>query len=329
MSVKSEVLNELKKHENTYISGQELCQKLGVSRTAVWKHIKGLKEAGYEIESVSNRGYCLKGTPDVLGKEELMTELETTWIGAEIHYYDTIDSTNLEAKRLAEQGAPHGTLVVADCQNQGRGRRGRAWTEQKGTGIAMSLVLRPEIPVECSSMLTLVTALAVAEGIKDAAKVDVQIKWPNDIILHGKKVCGILTELSAQMDELNYVIVGIGINVNIESFPEEVKDVATSLFIEQRMKINRGLLVCKVLKFFEDYYKEFVETGDLSKVMDEYNELLIHRNKPITIVRQNQKQEVLSLGIDQKGELMVEDASHEVYTVISGEVSIRGILGYI
>ena len=229
--MKSEILSALRSADG-YVSGQELCEKFGVSRTAVWKAINQLKQAGYEIEAVQNKGYHIVSSPDILSRTELESNRKTTWVGEEIHYFDSTDSTNTRAKRLAEDGAVHGTLVVADEQTGGRGRRGRAWESQKGVSIYMSLVLKPEIEPNHASMLTLITAMAVAGGIEKTTGLECKIKWPNDIVIHGKKVCGILTEMSTQMDYINYIVIGIGINVQNESFPEEIGEVATSLRIE-------------------------------------------------------------------------------------------------
>ena len=210
--MKSEILAALRSADG-YVSGQELCEKFGVSRTAVWKAINQLKQAGYEIEAVQNKGYHIVSSPDILSRTELESNRKTTWVGEEIHYFDSTDSTNTRAKRLAEDGAVHGTLVVADEQTGGRGRRGRVWESQKGVSIYMSLVLKPEIEPNHASMLTLITAMAVAGGIEKTTGLECKIKWPNDIVIHGKKVCGILTEMSTQMDYINYIVIGIGINV--------------------------------------------------------------------------------------------------------------------
>ena len=199
--MKEKILRQLKQCGG-YVSGQELCETFGVSRTAVWKHIKALKEEGYVIDSVSNKGYKLVKCPDILLAEDIKSSLSTSWLGKTIKVMKTVDSTNLEARRLAEAGASHGTLVTAEEQTSGKGRRGRSWVSMPGQGVWMSFVLRPDVELENSSMLTLVAALAVEKGIKDAAGIDGKIKWPNDVLINGKKVCGILTELSAQMDEL-------------------------------------------------------------------------------------------------------------------------------
>lgn len=325
--MKEKILRELKAGES-YISGQELCQKFGVSRTAVWKHIKALKEEGYVIHSVSNKGYKLVRCPDVLTAEDIRSSLSTSWLGRTVKVMKTVDSTNLEAKRLAEAGASHGTLVTAEEQTSGKGRRGRSWISVPGQGVWMSFVLRPDIELENSSMLTLVAALAVEKGIKDAAGIDGRIKWPNDVLVNGKKVCGILTELSAQMDELNYIVVGIGINANIGQFPEEVRDKATSLLAETGETVDRTRLLCQVLKHFEHDYEQFKKTEDFSELMEEYNGFLAHFGQEIKVVRGKDEYICRSGGINRRGELRVEDSLGRTQEIFSGEVSIRGIHGY-
>lgn len=326
--MKTRILKELKE-AGDYISGQELCEKLNVSRTAVWKHIKALKEEGYEIDSVTKRGYRLVTCPDLITQEAVSSNLNSQWLGKDLRFYDTIDSTNLEVRRLAEAGAEHGLTVIAEEQVSGKGRRGRSWLGKAGTGIWMSFLLKPEIALENSSMLTLITALAVGKAINEVTNVSCGIKWPNDLIVNGKKVCGILTELSAQMDELNYIVVGLGINVNMEEFPDDLKDKATSLQIETGKRVYRAPLAAKVLEYFEKYYEQFIQTEDLSTFKDEYNHLLVHMNQKIRVIRGSKETIYTSHGINERGELLAETASGTIESILSGEVSVRGILGYV
>lgn len=326
--MKTRILKELKA-TGEYVSGQELCNKFNVSRTAVWKHIKALREEGYEIESVTNKGYRLVSSPDLLSSEAISSCLNTKWLGKQLKCFDALDSTNLEIRRLAEAGAPHGTVAICEEQTMGRGRRGRSWLGEAGCGIWMSFLLRPDIAVENGSMLTLLAALSVERAIYEITGIESSIKWPNDIIINRKKVCGILTEMSMQMDEVNYIVVGLGINVNMKGFPEDLKDKATSLQIEYGEKIQRAPLAAKVLKCFEEYYEEFIKTEDLSKFTEEYNKLLIHMNQKVKVVRGAKEEIFFSKGINSQGELIVEDAFGREQTVLSGEVSVRGILGYV
>ena len=197
--MKTELLAALRNSDG-YVSGQELCETLGVSRTAVWKVMQKLKAEGYEIEAVSNKGYRLISSPDVLSAEELESIRKTSWAGQEIVYYDVTDSTNVQAKRIAEEGGMHGTLVVADRQESGKGRRGRGWDSPKNTGIFMTMLLRPTVKPDEASMLTLVAAMAVAKGIRLYTGLPAGVKWPNDIVINGKKVCGILTEMNTEIE---------------------------------------------------------------------------------------------------------------------------------
>jgi len=310
-----------------YISGQDLCQGLKVSRTAIWKTIQTLREDGYVIDAVSHKGYLLKGLPDVITDSEILSQLDTEEMGKHIYYYKQIESTNNEARLLAEQGAVHGSLVLTGQQTAGKGRCGRSWASPKDEGIAMSLLLKPQILPLSASMLTLVKALAVTDAIYQAG-LSCTIKWPNDIIIGNKKVCGILTEMSADMDRINYVVIGIGINVNTRSFPKELTQTATSMSIEGGSFYNRALLIKNIMEAFEKYYHIFIKTEDLSGLMDIYNQRLINRGRLIKVMEKADDFIGVAEGINSKGELMVSNDGQK-RTIVSGEVSVRGILGYV
>lgn len=325
--MKAKILAALREAEG-YVSGQELCEQFGVSRTAVWKAINQLKKEGYEIEAVQNRGYHIVSAPDVLSENELRSIRKTRWIGENIYYYDVTDSTNLRANRLAEEGAPHGTLVVADAQEAGRGRRGRAWDSVGGISIYMTLLLKPDIDSDNASMLTLVAAMAVSEGIRRVTGLDAKIKWPNDIVVNGKKVCGILTEMSAQMDYVNHIVIGIGINVHNESFPEEIASTATSLLIESGKRWNRAELIEAVWEAFEDYYEVYLATQDLKGLRNGYDALLVNKGQRVRVLDPKEPFEGVAQGVTDRGELIV-DTWESRKLVSSGEVSVRGIYGYV
>ena len=326
--MKGEILKLLKETDG-YVSGQELCRRFGVSRTAVWKVINQLKEEGYEIEAVRNRGYALKGAGDVLSEAELLSCLKTEWAGGRTVYFDATDSTNIQARRLAEAHAPHGTLVVSDRQDGGKGRRGRSWASPSGVGIWMSLILRPEIAPSSASMLTLAAALAVREGIQEETGLSPLIKWPNDLVLNGKKICGILTEMSTELMEIQYVITGIGINVNQREFPSEIRDTATSLSLEAGRSFRRSSLIAAILKAFEKDYAAFLKTGDLSLLLEEYNACLVNRGKEVCILDPSGEYRAVAEGIDESGSLLVTLPDGTRREIISGEVSVRGIYGYV
>lgn len=314
---------------NDYISGQALCNELNVSRTAIWKYMNQLKEDGYEIEAVTNRGYRLKNRPDVLYANEIKSKLNTLSWAREIYYYDEVDSTNNVAKKLAEDGAPHGTLVITEMQTAGKGRRGRNWSSPKGSGIWMTFILRPQIGPDRASMLTLVSAMAVQKVIEKETGLKAVIKWPNDIVVNGKKVCGMLTEMSAELEWINYVVVGIGINANTKKFPEEIADVATSLSIELGRDITRSNLVAGFGAAFEGYYDRFIKNGDMSDLMDEYNKNLANLDNKVKILDPKGEYTGISKGINKEGELLVTDEDGNERIVRSGEVSVRGIYGYV
>ena len=326
--MKEEILRLLRSADG-YISGQELCNRFGVSRTAVWKAINQLKEAGYEIEAQQNKGYRLMAAPDLMTEAEIKSLMHTDWVAKEGLYFDTIDSTNTKAQELAEKGYPSGTLVVADKQESGKGRRGRSWVSPSGTGIFMTLMIKPDINPNNASMLTLVAALAVAKAITSVTGEEALIKWPNDIVVNGKKVCGILTEMNAQFDYINHIVVGIGINVHNESFPEEISQMASSLMIEAGGKrFHRAQIIAETMSYFEQYYDTFLKTQDLSALVREYDELLVNRNKSVRVLDPKEPFDGKAMGITPKGELIV-DTWESRKLVSSGEVSVRGIYGYV
>ena len=326
--MKTEILKLLRKADG-YVSGQQICEQLDVSRTAVWKVIRQLKEEGYQIEAVRNRGYRIVEVPDVLTGEELKSLMQTQWAGRNIVCYPETDSTNLRIRELGDAGAPHGTLAVADMQTAGRGRRGRTWESPPGSSIYMSILLRPDIIPGAAPMLTLVMACSVAEGISDCENVDVRIKWPNDVIAGGKKLVGILTEMSTQIDYINHVTIGVGINVNMTEFPENIRDTATSLRLETGHKVRRAPLIAAIMKRFEENYAVFLKTQDMSGLMEKYSGILINLDRDALVLGAEDSYKAHALGIDRQGELIVrrEDGTEE--KIYAGEVSVRGVYGYV
>lgn len=334
--MKTEILQMLRgAKDGSYISGQDLCSQLGVSRTAVWKTISQLRELGYKIEAVPNRGYRLGAVPDILSESEIESWLQTKWVGHPVCYLDEVDSTNTQAKRIAEETGreSHGMVVVAEMQTSGRGRRGRNWNSPRGTGIFFTVLLKPDIEISNAPMLTLVKALATAGGIRELTGLDAQIKWPNDIVVNGKKVVGILTELSAQVDYVNHIVIGTGINVHQAAFPEEIAKTATSLDLElqregRRIEIPRAKLLAMVLGKFEHYYGIFLKTQELSALAEEYNSLLVNCGRRVRVLDPKGEYEGEAMGINSRGELLVEREG-SIVEVSSGEVSVRGIYGYV
>ena len=248
------------------------------------------------------------------------------------YHFEIIDSTNKKAKELALEGCSHGTLVTADAQEAGIGRRGREWASEKGTGIYMSMVLRPEIDTEHAHMLTLAAAMAVQQALAKVTVCDgnleFKIKWPNDIVINKKKICGILTELSLKGREVDFVIVGIGINVNNKSFPEEIAQTASSLYLEMGQQVDKELLISETWKQFAVYYEQFLQTEDISLFKEEYEAALINKGKQVKVLDPLGEYMGIAKGITDIGELIVDTEGEEKY-VSSGEVSVRGIYGYV
>lgn len=326
--MKAEIL-ALLREQGSYVSGQELCERFGVSRTAVWKAINQLKKEGYQISAVQNKGYLLEQEEEIFGQNELESRMDTAWAGHPVSFYAQINSTNLQAKLDAEAGAGEGALVVADMQTAGRGRRGRTWNSPAGTNVYFTLLLKPAYPVDKVSAVTLVMALAVAEGIRETCGLDTGIKWPNDIVVNGKKVCGILTEMSMERDFVHHVVIGVGINVGLQEFAPEVTATATSLCAECGKSVPRATLVANIMKAFEKYYTPFCETLDMEGLMEEYNRVLVNNGREVRVLDPKGEFTGISRGIDKAGELLVELPNHEVTAVYAGEVSVRGIYGYV
>jgi len=325
--MRAAVLKALREKDG-YVSGQEICDALNVSRTAVWKDIKKLKEDGYEIESVSNRGYRLVLAPDIITEYEIYSLLDTKWAGSELHYFSECDSTNTQAKRLADGDSVNGTLVVTENQYAGRGRRGRTWLAPEKANIAMTLLLKPEYAPDRAPMVTLVAALAVAAAINEKYNANAQIKWPNDIVIGGRKVCGILTEMSAEIDYINYVVIGVGINIHQQEFAEEIKDIAGTVDEMANVTVRRAELIAEFLKQFEKYYELFCEKQDLSGIRKDYERLLVNFGKQVRVLDPKEPFEGKARGINDRGELIV-DTWESRKLVSSGEVSVRGLYGYV
>lgn len=262
-------------------------------------------------------------------EEEIRRCLTSKWAGQHLFCYDAVDSTNTCVMRLAEEGAVHGTVVVADQQNHGKGRRGRNWVSPPGTNIYMSLLLRPDFEVGKAPMLTLLMAYSVAEALIELEQVDAKIKWPNDIVLNKKKICGILTEMMMKEQEIDYVIIGVGINVNGESVPQELKESATTLRIETGRELSREALLARVLEMFEKNYEQFCRAGDLSVIQDDYNRILVNVGKEVQVLEPGKEYRALSQGINHIGELQVEKEDGTKASIFAGEVSVRGIYGYV
>jgi BirA family biotin operon repressor/biotin-[acetyl-CoA-carboxylase] ligase len=300
-----------------YISGEQLSGMLGVSRTAVWKQIRKLMNEGYTFEAVPRRGYKLTGEPDRLSVPAMLAELDTKTMGRSIRLFDEIGSTQTIAHQLAREGAPEGTLIVAERQTEGRGRMGRSWHSPKGKGLWMSLLLRPRIPVQFTSQLTLLTAVAVCRAIRKLANVEAGIKWPNDLLIGGKKVCGILLESSAEDERLLYVVAGIGISVNLDpgDYPEALRDKAISLKMAAGKEISRTKLLRTVLKQFEELYFLYQAEG-FAPIKTAWEALAVSLGKPV----RTHSVSGIAESIDDSGALAVRTEDGKIVKLYSAEI---------
>lgn len=328
--MKSEIIKLLKKAGNSFISGQNISKSLGVSRTAIWKYINQIREEGYKIESISNRGYRLVSSPDILTLEEIEPYLNTNFIGRSIIHFNSIESTNSIAKKLGDSNQANGSVVISEEQTNGRGRLGRSWVSPSHKGIWMSIFLKPNLnPVDAVNL----TQTAAAAVVKAAAELRIKalVKWPNDIVINNKKVCGILTEMNAELTRINYVVVGIGINVNIDEseFPEDIRDIATSLKIQTNSFINRQELTARILNNFEKLYTKFTDENNIEASINICRENSAVIGKDIMIINREKSVEAHVLNIDNRGRLLVKYTNGTQEHIISGEVSIRGREKYI
>ncbi len=326
--LKDEVLKILLS-SGSHVSGQDISNKLGVSRTAVWKAVTTLKNDGYDIESVNNKGYLLTKNKSILNEAEIETcmHLYDCKVFPKVLYFNSIDSTNTYAKKAADL-IPSDFLVVADTQTLGRGRLGRSWSSPSSTGIYMSLCIRPNISLEKASMITLITAMAICDAIEELYNISPLIKWPNDIVINSKKICGILTEMSCDMDGIKYIISGMGINVNNKEFPDDIKDMASSLLLETGILADRAKLIAAVIYHFYKNMNIFLKTGDMSGLKENYENHLVNIGKDVKILDPKGIYQGIALGIDETGALLV-NVEGKIKRIISGEVSVRGLYGYV
>lgn len=325
--MREKIIKAILESGENFISGEQLSKELGISRTAIWKHINALRKVGYNIESVNKKGYRLAEKPnDILSPENITHNLKTEFIGKKIIHLETVGSTNDYAKEIGNK-VKGGTLIISEQQTKGKGRLGRTWKSKSGDGIWMTLIIKPKIEPYKAPFLTLVAGASVVKALRNLG-VEALIKWPNDIIIKNKKTCGILTELSAEMERVNYVVIGIGINIKTMDFPEEIKEKATSLYKEgynlPRIDIVRGFCV-----EFEKLYKCYIldeNKQETLKICREYSAVI---GKQIYTIKSNKKELVKCIDINEDGNLVVKEKDGKIKEIMSGEVSIRGVKGYV
>ncbi len=323
MTTKAKLLQQLSENRHQWISGEALSHRLGISRTAVWKQVNNLKADGHRIQSAPKKGYRLEQIADLITADGLQGMLKTRVMGRPaVHVLKETDSTNLQAKIMAGRNAPEGTLVVADTQTLGRGRRQRSWYSPPGRNIYASLILRPQLSPSQAPQITLMTAVALAKTLKTQAGLDARIKWPNDIMVGGKKIAGILTELSADMEAVDWVVVGFGINVNLRrnELPEEIAPIATSIYQEKGREAFRTDLICNLMESFEAAY-DLLNSQGFGPVMQQWRSLtdLIGQHVFVDVMGKRHTGEVAA--VDDDGALILKDAQGEIHRIISGDVT--------
>lgn len=324
MSTKQQLLIHLKEGKGTWVSGESLAQRMTISRTAIWKHIRTLREEGYVIESSQKKGYLLRESSGLLLENEIREGLNTSVFGKrDITYFRHTDSTNTRAKFFASEGAPEGTLIVAEEQTKGRGRRGRTWFSPPGEGIYTSIIVRPSLSPHEAPKLTLMASVAVAETLLSMTPLAVSIKWPNDIIVNGRKIAGILTEISTEMERIDYVVIGVGINVNTprEHLPPDLQDIATSVCMETGQSFPRITLLRAYLEWLEIYYTTFMTRG-FEPVMRRWKSLsgIIGRRIRVDLIERVRTGEVMD--VDKDGFLILREQDGTLERIISGDVTI-------
>ncbi|HUT72327.1 MAG TPA: biotin--[acetyl-CoA-carboxylase] ligase [Desulfatiglandales bacterium] len=322
MAGRDQIVLHLEEAAGNWVSCESLGDKLGVSRSTIVRHISRLKEDGYAIESAPNKGYALRETFDLLVPRRIRQGLETKAFGKkEIVYCTEIDSTNLKAKDLAANGAPEGAIVISEKQTEGRGRKAREWFSPPRDGIYLSLILRPNIAPRHAPRITLLTAVSVAETLRSLIGLELAIKWPNDILVNGKKLAGILTEMSSEKGAIDYVVVGLGLNVNTPIFPDDIKDTATSLLIETGKRFSRAELVRDYLKWHERYYEIFLSMG-FEPIRKRWKELAEIIGQQVTVAAIDREYQGEVQDIDEDGALILQDKAGQVHRITFGDVSL-------
>jgi BirA family biotin operon repressor/biotin-[acetyl-CoA-carboxylase] ligase len=319
-----EILQLLRKTPSVFISGEEIGQRLKVTRTAVWKKVKHLRTLGYEIEASTRSGYRLIQSPNLLTPSEVKPLLKTKQLGRVIHYFQTIDSTNSKAYQLALEGAKEGELVVAESQQKGRGRLGRHWFSPPYLNLYLSLILRPNIPPQQASLITLMAAVATGDTIQRFTGLVPLIKWPNDILLRDRKVAGLLNEIHSEMDRIHFVILGIGVNLNVEEkdFPREVRTQATSLKKEMGQTISRKAFLQTLLQELEEWYTLFLTEGGAA-ILEAWRERAQIKGRWVQVNSFRESLAGVAVDVDSDGALILEKKNGERKRVVAGDVEYR------
>jgi BirA family biotin operon repressor/biotin-[acetyl-CoA-carboxylase] ligase len=318
------ILNFLRQHTAAPLSGEEMARHLKVSRTTVWKRIKSLEQMGYEIEASTRSGYRLLNSPDLLAPWEVNPLLKTKRLGKVVHYFHAIDSTNAKAYELASKGAQEGEVVVAESQEKGRGRLGRLWFSPPFLNLYVSIILRPDIPPNQASLLTLMAAVATAETLEQFSGLQPIIKWPNDILLRNRKIAGLLNEIHSETDRVHFVILGIGVNLNVdpEKFPREIRSLATSLKHETGKTVLRKVFLSSLLETTEKWYKIFLKEGGLH-ILKAWKGWAQIQGKKVRVTSFGEVLTGVAIDVDSDGALILGTEDGKRKRVVAGDVEYQ------
>jgi len=321
--MKEKILLLLDEKQGKYLSGEEISNLLSVSRTAVWKQIKSLRSEGYKIESSSRLGYRLPIQDNLLFPQTIQKNLLTHSFGQQVYYYPNLESTNNMAKCLANEGAQEGSLIIAEAQSRGKGRLGRSWVSPFGKGLWFSLILRPPLsPLEAPKVVIL-TAVALQEAIREYTGLPVGIKWPNDLLLEGKKVAGILLEMSGEMEKINHLILGVGLNVNLEQSDFPADCLSSSLSLEAKKNFSRVEILQIILIKLEKYYHLFLEKK-FSLILNKWKEASLTLGKLIKVTTVHEILEGRAIEFSEQGNLLIKLEDGSIRTITAGDVSLLG-----
>jgi BirA family biotin operon repressor/biotin-[acetyl-CoA-carboxylase] ligase len=319
-----EILRVLRECSSGFLSGEEISRRLKVTRTAIWKRMEQLRSLGYEIKATPRAGYRLIRSPDLLIPSEVNPLLETKWIGKTIHFFETVDSTNTKAYELALRGAREGEVVLAESQKKGRGRLGRQWFSPSFSNLYLSVILRPKIPPHQASLITLMAAVATADALRKFSGLDPRIKWPNDILLNDRKVAGLLNEIHSETDRIHFVILGIGINLNMDAsmVSKEIRSRATSLKKEMGQTISRKEFLKTLLGELETWYEVFLKEGGTT-ILKAWRDRAQIQGKPVNVTSFGETLKGVAIDIDSDGALILETETGERKRVVAGDVEYR------
>lgn len=319
---KEKILNLLRTSRSGFLSGEELARKCGISRTMVWKHIQALEKDGFMIEAMPSQGYRIVSEPDLLREHDIKQRLKTKLIGKELHLLPEVASTNTFGMELASKGSPEGTAIIAETQTRGKGRLGRTWISPKGN-LYLSVILRPDIPLHKAPLITLMGAVAIASAINAACNIRPSIKWPNDIFVSNKKVGGLLTEMSAEQDRIKHIVLGIGIDVNMDLavLPPEVRAQTTTLALESGQRVDRTQLLRHILASLEEWYQVYLRND--AGVLSEWEKFNMTIGNRVMVSGQGDVLEGLAQGIDSEGRLILRLDDGSLKQVAAGDVTLK------